>query len=102
MEISGHIKTQWAIRGDYNREAKEAWDSGVCVRLPNYDYGRAKLDERSGTILLSRGGCVTTAITEFEHMEIIPLDDVTCSDCETEYSRNPVCPGCGSSSWSQS
>lgn len=101
MEISGHIKTKWAIRGDYTRDAEEAWTEGLRVRLPNYNYNEARYDDTSGIILLSRGGSVTTAITYYDHMEMIPLEDVICLDCRKVYNRCDGCPSCESDSWTK-
>jgi len=87
MEISGHIKTKWAIRGDYNRTATDAWANGMKVKLPNYRYGEARCDDESGIILLSSGDSVTTALRAYEHMEVIPLENVSCDSCGREYSQ---------------
>lgn len=99
MEISSHIKTKWTIRGDYTRTASGAWANGVAVRLPNYNYGQARLDTESQIVLLTNGDKVTTAITLYDHMEIIPMGTVHCEDCGKKFRGRKTCPSCESEDW---
>jgi len=101
MEISGHIKTKWTIRGDYNRRATDAWVNGMSVKLPNYRYGEARYDSETGVVMLSSGGSVTTAIKRYEHMEVIPLENVSCDSCGRKYSEVLECPDCGDVPWTR-
>lgn len=99
MEVSTHIKAKWSIRGDYTRTATDAWTNGVEVRLPNYKYGDARYDEESRIILLSNGDKITTAITRYEHTELVPLEEVECSKCSEGFKGRKTCPSCGSADW---
>lgn len=99
MRISTHIKTRWTIRGDFDRDITTAWNNGTRVKLPNYEYGEARYDSRSGVALLSNGDKITTAITRYDHTEVIPLEKVSCIDCGKEFNQVRRCPSCGSMEW---
>lgn len=99
MEISRHIKVRWTIRGDYTRTATDAWTNGIRVKLPNYRYSTARYDSETKTVLMSNGDMVTTVIEAYDHVEVVPLEDVECEGCGDKFHQNQECPSCGSESW---
>lgn len=100
MEVSSHVRNRWAIRGDYERTAASAWANGTKVRLPNYNYGSARYDYDTDLVFISNGDKITTVIRKYEHNVVIPLEDVECNECGTEFQQMETCPSCGRKDWS--
>lgn len=102
MEVSEHVKIKWLMRGGSNKSVNQGWANGIRVKLPNYKYGSARYDTDTSIALLSNGKGVTTAIKVYEHTEMLPLEQVDCSDCDSTFQGREDCPTCGSLSWRDS
>lgn len=99
MRVSNHIKVKWSIRGDYERNATDAWANGIRARLPNKNYGQARYDPETDTVLLSRGDEITTTLNRYDHMTVIPVEEVLCNSCGNVFQDRERCPTCKSDNW---
>lgn len=86
---SRHVKLSWWKRNPKRDiDVQTAWRQGVPIEAPNYSYDKARLHEPSDTVLLARGGTLTTVL----YAEGIELEDdhlVICPRCDQRYELTP-------------
>jgi len=101
MDISNHVRTQWAMRGDHDVRVEEVWSNSVEVMLPDYSYSEARYSPEHGTAFLAKGGCVSTVLTVYDHMQMFPVEEIQCPACSRVFQGRKDCPTCGSVQWRQ-
>lgn len=94
-----HGRTQWAMRGDYSKSIRQAWEDGVEVEVDNYHYERARLDPCSNTILLVEDNTVHTVINAYDTVDYGFNIPVVCVECGNHHHNPSSCPNCGSGKW---
>lgn len=99
VEYTRHAKTKWLIRGDESRQLEDAWQNGIEVVMPNKSCDECRMDTRSKTIMLRRGGVIKTVINAYRSESYYFRTEVECYNCGQHHHTIRECPVCGSEKW---